>query len=52
MTYKADTLLDMGESTWAMSLTTQAIEHDHEYALAYWQSACAKAEMNQPEDAD
>ncbi len=51
MTYKADTLLDMGESTWAMSLATQAIEHDHEYALAYWQRACAKAEMNQPEDA-
>lgn len=51
MTYKADTLLDMGESIWAMSLATQAIEQNPDYALAYWQRACAKAEMNHPDEA-
>ena len=46
LTYKADALLDMGESKWALSLTDQAIEQDSEYSLAYWQRACANADLN------
>jgi tetratricopeptide (TPR) repeat protein len=51
LTYKADTLLDMGEDSWALSLATQALEENNEHALAYWQSACAKAKLNQPGEA-
>jgi len=50
LTYKADALLDMGESKWALSLTEQAIELDENYSLAYWQKACANADLeNTPE---
>ncbi|MEM6603351.1 MAG: tetratricopeptide repeat protein [Pseudomonadota bacterium] len=45
LTYKADTLLDIGEKKWALSLTNQAIEKDPEYSFAYWQRACAHAEL-------
>ena len=51
LTYKADTLLDLGEARWALSLTDQAIEHDEEYALAYWQKACAETALNLLEEA-
>lgn len=51
LTYKADTLLDMGEDSWALSLAAQALDEDSTYALAYWQRACAKAKLNQPTDA-
>ncbi len=51
LTYKADSLLDLGEARWALSLTNQAIEHDQEYALAYWQKACAEAALDQLEEA-
>ena len=51
LTYKADTLLDLDEARWALSLTDQAIEQDGEYALAYWQKACAEAALNQFEEA-
>ncbi|MGB0722162.1 MAG: tetratricopeptide repeat protein [Gammaproteobacteria bacterium] len=51
LTYKADTLLDMDEDTWALSLVDQALEKDPEYALAYWQRACAKAKLEQYEEA-
>ncbi len=44
LTYKADALLEIGEKKWALSLADQALEHDNEYSLAYWQRACAKAE--------
>ncbi|WP_461535036.1 tetratricopeptide repeat protein [Spongorhabdus nitratireducens] len=50
LTYKADSLLDLGEARWALSLADQAVEHDNEYALAYWQRACAKTAIGQ-EDA-
>ncbi|WP_345369939.1 tetratricopeptide repeat protein [Algivirga pacifica] len=43
MTYKADSLLDMEEIKWAISLLDQAIEIDPTYYLAYWQRACAFA---------
>ncbi len=51
LTYKADVLLDMGEKKWALSLADQAIERDREYALAYWQRACAKAELDLTDEA-
>jgi tetratricopeptide (TPR) repeat protein len=45
LTYKADTLLDLGEDSWALSLVNQALENDSEYAMAYWQKACAEAKL-------
>lgn len=51
MTYKADALLEIGEIRWALDLTNNAIELDHEYALAYWQRACAYSKMDKPADA-
>ena len=51
LTYKADVLLDLDEIKWALSLSDQAIEHDADYALAYWQRACAKAMLGQENDA-
>ncbi|MBM9513042.1 tetratricopeptide repeat protein [Desulfogranum marinum] len=45
LTYKADALLEIGEKKWALSLANQALEHDNEYSLAYWQRACAKSEI-------
>ena len=51
LTYKADSLLDPGEDWWALSLTNQAIDHDQEYALAYWQRACAELALGQRDEA-
>ncbi len=51
LTYKADSLLDLGEARWALSLSNQAIEHDKEYALAYWQRACAAVALGHLEPA-
>jgi len=51
LTYKADVLLDEGESKWALSLTDQAIECDSEYSLAYWQRACANASLGNLDEA-
>jgi len=51
LTYKADVLLDVGEIKWALSLSNQAIENDSNYALAYWQRACAKAMLEQESEA-
>jgi tetratricopeptide (TPR) repeat protein len=45
LTYKADTLLDLNEDSWALSLANQALENDSEYAMAYWQKACAEAKL-------
>lgn len=45
LTYKADTLLDLNEDSWALSLVNQALENDSEYAMAYWQKACAEAKL-------
>jgi len=45
LTYKADTLLDIDEDSWALSLANQALENDSEYAMAYWQKACAEAKL-------
>ena len=51
MSYKADTLLDMGESKWALSLTNQAIERSKDYSFAYWQRACAHADIGNIDEA-
>lgn len=51
LTYKADVLLDMDETSWALSLTNQALEQDNEYALAYWQRACCHAKLGQQDEA-
>ena len=51
LTYKADALLDIGEIKWALSLADQAVEQDEKYALAYWQRACAKAELGRQSEA-
>lgn len=51
LTYKADALLEIGEKKWALSLADQALEHDNEYSLAYWQRACAKSEIGLVDEA-
>jgi tetratricopeptide (TPR) repeat protein len=49
--YKADTLLDLEETRWALSLCNQAIKLDNEYALSHWQRACANAKLKNVESA-
>ena len=51
LTYKADVLIDMDEISWALSLTNEALEHAHKYALAYWQRACCNAKLGQEDEA-
>lgn len=51
MTYKADALLEIGEVRWALDLANHAIDHDNEYALAYWQRACAYSKMDKQAEA-
>lgn len=45
LVYKADTLLDLEETRWALSLCNQAIKLDRNYALSHWQRACANAKL-------
>lgn len=49
--YKADTLLDLEETRWALSLCNQAIKLDSNYALSHWQRACANAKLENTESA-
>lgn len=51
MTYKADALLEIGEVRWALNLTNSAIELDSDYSLAYWQRACALAQLDRQAEA-
>ena len=46
LTYKADALLELNETRWALSLSNQALELDSNYAFAYWQRACANSALN------
>ena len=46
LVYKADTLLDLNEILWALSLCNHAITVDNDYALSYWQRACAHAKLD------
>jgi tetratricopeptide (TPR) repeat protein len=45
LVYKADTLLDLDETRWALSLCNQAIKVDSDYAFSHWQRACANAKL-------
>lgn len=49
--YKADAVLDLGESEWAFNLSNKAIEKDAEYGYAYWQRACANAALGNKDGA-
>lgn len=51
LVYKADTLLDLNETRWALSLCNQAIKLDSEYALSHWQRACANAKLKNVDSA-
>ncbi|WP_298636920.1 hypothetical protein [uncultured Umboniibacter sp.] len=51
ITYKADLVLENGDSEWALSLCNQAIDFDQEYAYAYWQRACANATLGRTKEA-
>lgn len=51
MTYKADALLEIGEVRWALDLSNAAIELDKNYSQAYWQRACAYAELEKHSEA-
>nr|WP_193362568.1 tetratricopeptide repeat protein [Gayadomonas joobiniege] len=51
ITYKADAVLELGECEWALNLSSKALELDENYALAYWQRACAHAALGQIESA-
>ncbi len=51
ITYKADAVQELGNSVWAHELANKAIELDDTYALAYWQRACANAELGHTEEA-
>ena len=51
ITYKADLVLENGDSEWALSLCNQAIDFDQEYAYAYWQRACANSTLGRIKEA-
>ncbi|WP_420806415.1 tetratricopeptide repeat protein [Pseudoalteromonas ruthenica] len=49
--YKADALLELGDTQEAISLCNQALEIDSDYGYAYWQRACAYALTHEHSDA-
>ncbi|OHU90212.1 MULTISPECIES: TPR end-of-group domain-containing protein [Pseudoalteromonas] len=49
--YKADALLELGQTGVAIQLCNQALEMDNDYGYAYWQRACAYAMLHQHADA-
>ncbi|WP_105169962.1 TPR end-of-group domain-containing protein [Pseudoalteromonas sp. T1lg23B] len=49
--YKADALLELGQTGVAIQLCNQALEMDNDYGYAYWQRACAFAMLHQHADA-
>lgn len=51
LTYKADTVLELGQKDWALNLCNKAIELDDAYAYSYWQRSCVHAEMGNIENA-
>ena len=51
LTYKADTVLELGEPQWATNLCHQALESDPDNGHAFYQLACAYTAMNQTDDA-
>jgi tetratricopeptide (TPR) repeat protein len=51
MTYKADVLLDIDKVDEALKLSNLAIDNNDDYALAYWQRACAYASLSRFDEA-
>lgn len=51
LTYKADTVLDMGEPQWAANLCHQALLIDPENTHAFYQLACAYTAIGKYQDA-
>ncbi|WP_462159621.1 tetratricopeptide repeat protein [Pseudoalteromonas sp. GB56] len=49
--YKADALLELGDTQQAVVLCNQALDIDSDYGYAYWQRACAYAMKHQHSDA-
>lgn len=49
--YKADAVLELGESNWALNLANEAIAIDPDYPNAYYQRACAYAVLGYADNA-
>lgn len=49
--YKADALLELGQTNTAIALCNQALEIDSDYGYAYWQRACAYSMLYKHADA-
>ncbi|MDA3945916.1 MAG: tetratricopeptide repeat protein [Helicobacteraceae bacterium] len=49
--YKADAVLDLDEFEWALNLSNKALEIDSEYGYAFWQRACANAQLGNKSEA-
>jgi tetratricopeptide (TPR) repeat protein len=51
LTYKADTVLELGEPEWALNLCDKALSFNQDYAYAHYQRACANGTLGQLEQA-
>jgi tetratricopeptide (TPR) repeat protein len=51
LTYKADAVLELGETQWAINLCQQALAQDPNYAHAFYQLACAYTVLHQYDEA-
>lgn len=51
LTYKAETILELGEANWVLNLTNQAIQIDKDYGNAYYQRAKAYTVLKQDNNA-
>lgn len=51
LTYKADTVLELGEPQWAKNLCQRALELDPQYGYAHYQLACANVALNDFDEA-
>jgi tetratricopeptide (TPR) repeat protein len=49
--YKADALLELGQTDLALNLCNQALDMEDDYGYAYWQRACAYAMLEKQDDA-
>jgi len=51
LTYKADAVLDLDESEWALNLCDKALALNPDYAYAYYQRACAQSILGHTDSA-
>ena len=51
LTYKADTVLELGEPQWAKNLCVRALELDPQYGYAHYQLACANVALHNFDEA-